>query len=272
MINYFSISDIRQLHKFALFSKSHPVSISLFRSTLSLFVRTDTQQFELFEVRKLMAEASTQADSWSARVRSFSRLHSDIQQFTDEFVLRSEHLLSATSMPIDSSSLADFAASKIGPLQKECNVQRQEMARLATGIYSVLPRLTDYLHSNVYLFAERQNMISSGRPIKLGNRAQRISITINPAPNPILAYRFGQTLKFIDNYEREYALSYAAASNIVGHFTRVEELAADCMRKTLDLKNAKRRLPIESRIGTLLISLKELQRISGAASELFRRW
>lgn len=269
MIQYFTASDITELNNYALFNTSIPASLRLFRSTLDLGPLVYLFHSKQFNVPLLTHQAKTQTDSWLDSPAAFSALHIEFQQFTDEFVRLSEQLINSPSST-GVFSLYDFATVRTYYFLNAFNQQQETMIGLATGTYTVLPRLIEYMRNDIFLFAQRHNMLSNDRTNTAGNELQRISKAFTPPPDPALAHRYLQALGLVGNYQSAYALSYAAASNVIGHFSRLKEMTGGCLWHAIALKNATSSRHLKHRVNILLVSLKEIQRMSATANALFQ--
>ncbi|MDB5981376.1 MAG: hypothetical protein JWQ69_2391 [Pseudomonas sp.] len=267
MTNYFTAADVTQLNEYALFARKLTASLTQFKKTINLRFFLNWSQSEKFETNKLINQATLQADIWLVAPRALKRLHSDFQQFTEEFGRQSEQLMNAEGSP-DSSRLIELATVSTNKWLRVFNHQQESMIRLTMGIHTVLPRLIDYMHSNLYIFAGWQNKrsgINTGHNNIYMNAL--LAIYIPPDNN---GARLVEGLNHVDNYQRTYALSYAAASNLIGHFTQLKELTAICSQHALALRGIKNSRHFKSRIKILLILLKEIRRRSATASALFQ--
>ncbi len=270
MMNYFTALDVNQLDNYAFFSDKLPTSLLLSRTTLNLGFTVDSRQYTLFELDKLINRAKADANTWRGTLDAFTSLHKELQLFIDEFILISQQALEAPGTP-DTARLFEFATSRTFQLTKAFNQQQGTAIHLATGTYTVLPRLIDYTYSNIYLYAQRENMLSNATSIKVGPAWGRISGSISVAPNPTSAYRYAQAMKFIDAYLREYALSHMAYSNLTAHLTGLKEMTAHCVWQSLQLRTITKASRLKASVGILLVSLREIQRTSAEAISLFQK-
>lgn len=267
MANYFTATDIAHLNEYATFASGLPASLTQFKKTINLGLLQNWFQSELFEVSALTSQSEMHAEAWRAYPATHKMLHRDFQQFTAEFVRHSEQLLNTQSAS-DSSGLIRFASTGTDKYLRAFNHHEETMIRLATCIYTVLPRLTDYLYSNLYAFAGWQNTLANINYDK-GNAYYNSVLLIFLPADPKGARR-REALNLIDRYQRTYALSYVAASNLIGHFTRVKEMMTACLQRAVELRHIKDRSHLNFNVRLLLTSLNEIQRLSAAADDLFR--
>jgi hypothetical protein len=262
MANHFTAADIRQIRRHALFTDTMSASLYLYRLTLSLGFLTDSRQYARFELDNLINRAKTDANTWRSTPDKLSRLHGEFQNYVDEFVRVAEHISRAPGTP-DSVRLVDRAVSRSYEFLDAFHQQQVTARRLAAGTYTVLPRLVDYMFSNVYLYAQRMDMLSNGTSITVGPAHQRLTASLRVAPDAVSAYRFSQALKFIDTYRAEYALAYAAYSNLTAHFARLKHRTAHCVAQALALRNTDKTHRLKARAEVLLMSLRAIKHKSG---------
>lgn len=270
MTNYFTALDLNQLENYAIFSDKLPTSLLLSKSTLDLGSTVDSRQYRVFELDKLISRAKADANTWRGTQDAVTSLHRDVENFIDEFILLSQQALRAPGIP-QSTRLFEFATSNNFQFLKTFNQQQQTAVRLATGTYTVLPRLIEYMYNNIYLYAQREHTRSNANSIKFGPAWVRISGSISVALNPTSAYRYAQAMEFIDAYQREYALSHMAYSNLTAHLTRLKEMTAQCVFQSLQLRTVTKPSRLKASLDILLVSLREIQRMSAEAIALFRQ-
>lgn len=269
-MNYFTALDLKQLDSYTAFSDKLPSTLLLSRSTLSLGITVDSRQYTLFELDRLISRTKADANTWRGTPDAFTSLHRDFQQFIDEFVLISQQVLRAPGTP-DSVRLFEFATSKTLQFVKAFNQQQETAIRLATGTYTVLPRLIDYTYSNIYLYAQRENMLSTATSITFGSARGRLLASISVGRNPTSVYRYALAMKFIEAYQSEYVLSHMAYSSLTGHLNRLKEMTGQCVWKSLQLRTLTKTSRLKASVDMLLVSLREIQRMSAEAIALFRQ-
>lgn len=267
MANYLSASDVAHLNKHVSFVKNLPQDMKTFNNGLGLDNATQRRIHSAFEVDKLLSQASRDTSIWTKNLADAKKVHTEFNCFIDEFVRLAEQLRKQTGRP-DPSWLIKYASAKIYKFLTGFNAQRHAMLQLTKGTYSVLPRLIDYMNQCTYQHAHQHNMISGVRAqaeFKFG------SIVIVISQGSIEAQRRRkEALRHIENYRCEYALSYLGASNLVGHFTWLKELAEACLGHAILLNDIKTHRPrFNSKVAILRASLNEIQRISRAANLIF---
>jgi hypothetical protein len=270
MANHFTAADIRQIRHHALFTDTMSASLYLYRVTLSLGFLTDSRQYARFELDNLINRAKTDASTWRSTPDKLFKLHREFQNFVDEFVRVTEQLSRAPGTP-DSVQLVDLAVSRSHEFLNAFHQQQVTARHLAAGTYTVLPRLVDYMYSNVYLFAQRMDMLSKGTSITIGPAHQRLTASFRVAPDAVSAYRFSKALKFIDTYRAEYALAYAAYSNLTAHFARLKHRTADSVAQALALRDTDKTHRRKARAELLRVSLRAIQRESAEVIGLLGR-
>lgn len=267
MANYFTAADINNLNEFATFAQATPATLAHFRKTLNIGFLANWHQSQIFQTGALSSQLSTLADTWLNNPALLTRLHRDMELYAEEVLRSSERFLRLPRTPL--IGLADYASSGVRGFSKRINDEQEAMIRLATGIYTLVPRLVDYMYNNVYRFAGRQNTLADVNAGKYDIYANSL-LTIFIAADPTGSRR-AEAFRIIDQYQQRYALSYAAASNMIGHCTRLKEIAVECAGHAEALKGMTKRSRINNRVHVLLVSVKEMQRMCLEANGLLQR-
>lgn len=268
MSTYFTLTDVKILDEYASYTKELPALLSTYQKLINLRWLGNRMLSTQFELNKLTRQVNAQAAMWRESPAIWTLLHSEIKHFTERLERQSESWILAPHLP-DLPEFLAFITDSINRFLSELTVQQDRMFSLATGIYTTVPRLIDYMLHNLYTFSGWQNTLNdvgSGR-----NNPYVNSLNVIFIPADYSGARRTEALNVVEQHQQIYASSYAAASNIIGHFMRLREIATDCMRRTLELRDVKKPVQVESSIRILLISVKELHRMTGEASELFRQ-
>lgn len=271
MANFFSAADVADLNEYATFAKGMPASLRQFRKTINLNPITNWLQSDQFQTTLLTSQAIAQADSWLERPAAFRALHEEAQQLTQELTRQSEQIGSGRQPlnPAQRNQIIELASIGTFKLLNETHKQQETMMRLATAIYTALPRLIDYMYSNIYLFAGLQIQRDAANAGQFDSHTNSFLVFFLPA-DPSGKRRI-EALNLIDDYQRIYIKSYAAASNLIGHFTRLKQLTVACAEQVLTLRGTNNTATHRFDIRILLISLREIQDICSEANKLFQR-
>lgn len=269
MVNYFTAADVADLNEYAAFAKGLPASLVQFRKTINLRPLANWVRTDQFQTKRLKSDAIAQANIWLKSPAIFETLHTEAQTLTGilSWFLKS---LPSQRQPYDSSqfdNIVEVACNGTLNLLNELSKQQESMLRVTTNIYAVLPRFIDYMYSCIYEFSGLQNQLlaaNSGAYDAYKNSFLTVFI-----PGDAKGTRRIEALNLIDTYQRMYVNSYAAASNVTGHFTRLKELAVTCVEQALALRGTRNTSTLRVDIRILLHSLTEIQRISAQARRLF---
>lgn len=270
MADYFAAADVTHLNNKVVFLNQLPHSLNAFNANLNLRTVDNLRLNIVFEINTLIGQAAKQAIAWQSHLSALRTLHSRFQPFFEEFTRLSKQITDTTEAP-DSSRLVELAQSSTYAFLVDYKARQNAMESLAKSIYALIPRLIDYLNDRLYQHALQHNMVVYASRTKVDDPVSCLSSAVVDLGGSSAARRQRkEALTFIDNCRREYALSYLAVSNFIGHFTRLRELATICLMHAIKLSEIKNNARINAKIKTLLVSLKEMQHLSQSAHAMFR--
>lgn len=253
-------SDLTGLDNYMQVLRRLPEFTRSFKVNLDLVPVREYGAYRIPEIAELLAKASQHLSIWSKILPAINALHSELEAFLEKIMQSLENIRSSKDV---SAQLVEQSRKRLGMFLEELDDHIETLQSLTKGIYTFLPRLIDFMNSNIYRHANEYNLIETSREQSVALQKLTASIPSNrkgPALSP--EARLNGARNYVLITQRQYAEAYCAAANMNAYMTRMCDLLGIAFAHTLRMRKSDTpsRPYLEARL--LLVSLKEIKRFT----------
>lgn len=253
-------SDLTEIHNYMEVLRNLAQFTRSFKVGLDLVPAREYGSYRIPEIEKHLKKAADHLPIWSEVVSGITALHKELEAFMHSLIQSSESIKSSHEV---TRPFIERNLTSLGELADAFEKRQETLQTLIRGIYTILPRITDFMNREIYRHAHQYNLVEK-RPDQntaMQNLTASYSFVENgPALSPQARLIGGYA--YIQRSRRQYEEAYGAATHVSDHLTRICDLLASSILHTLKMR---RNVPpsrpyVETRL--MLVSLQEIQRLT----------
>ncbi|MBX8492376.1 hypothetical protein [Pseudomonas lijiangensis] len=253
-------SDLTGLDNYIQVLRRLPDSTRSFKVNLDLVPASEYGSYRIPEIAKLLAKASQHLSIWLKILPAIADLHRELETFLEKIVQSIENIRSSKDV---TQQFIEQSRNRLSIFLEEIDDHRETLQTLTNGIYTILPRLIDFMNSNIYRHAHQYNLIEKNDAQSAALQNLTASIPFNqkgPALSPQARLNGARSYVFLA--QKQYAEAYCAAANMDSYITRVCDLLGISFAHTLLMRKTipASRPYVETKL--MLASLKEVRRFT----------
>ncbi|MBI6856041.1 hypothetical protein AAIM60_25820 [Pseudomonas lijiangensis] len=253
-------SDLTELGNYMQVLRKLPEFTRSFKVNLDLVPVREYGAYRIPEIETLLAKAAEHFSIGSKTLSAINALHGELVMFIEDIT---QSAASVTNSKDVTLHFIERSQKGLSAFLDALDKHLETLKLMTQGIYTILPRIIDFLNSNIYRHAYTYNLIEKNpdQNSALQSLTSSFSFAENgPALSPIARLRGARN--YVQITQRQYAESYGAIANMNAHVTRVSNLLAISLGRSLNM----RRTNVASRpymeLQLMLVCLREIQRLS----------
>ncbi|RMQ40108.1 hypothetical protein ALQ04_03632 [Pseudomonas cichorii] len=248
-------NHMRVLQKLPEFTRS-------FKVNLDLVPAREYGSYRIPEIAALLSKASDHLSLGSKVLPALTALHRELEAFLEDIIPSTESISGSQDV---TRHFIEQSKSRLGMFMETFDDHQRTLQTLTRGIYTILPRVIDFLNGNIYRHAHQYDLMERNGEQNAAMQNLTASISFaetGPALSPQARLRSARSYVVIA--QRQYAEALCAATNMDAYITRVCDVLGLSFAHTLRMRKTDNpsRPYLETRL--MLVSLKEVQR--------FTRW
>ncbi|MBX8486653.1 hypothetical protein [Pseudomonas cichorii] len=259
-------SDLTGLDNYMQVLRRLPDSTRSFKVGLDLVPAREYATYRIPEIAELLTKANQHASLWSKILPAITALHRELETFLEKLIESIEKIRNSQDV---TQQFIEQSRKRLSMFLDELDDHIKTLQSLTEGIYGLLPRIIDFMNSNIYRHANEYNLIVKNQ--ELGAALQKLTASIpfnqrGPALSP--EARLNGAQNYTRLVHRQYAEAYCAAANMNAYMARMSDLVGVAFSHTLRMrKNTPASRPyLEARL--MQVSLKEIQRFTQSFNSL----
>ncbi|AHF65842.1 MULTISPECIES: hypothetical protein [Pseudomonas] len=253
-------SDLTGLDNYMQVLRALPESTRSFKVGLDLVPVREYATYRIPEIAELLTKANQHASLWSKILPAITALHRELEAFLEKPIQFIEKIRNSQDV---TQQFIEQSRKRLSMFLDELDDHIKTLQSLTEGVYAFLPRIIDFMNSNIYRHANEYNLIVKNKEQSIALQKLTASIPFNQRGPALSAEaRLNGAQNYVRLVHRQYAEAYCAAVNMDTYMARMCDLLGIAFAHTLRMSktDVPSRPYVEANL--MLVTLKEIRRFT----------